>query len=108
MKRWSVYVVVCADQSFYVGLSNDVSARVAAHNRGRGARYTRSRSPVRLVWQWDCIGSEDARRLEGLLKQLPRRRRQRVIVGDAGALGPLLIEVAERRREVLIRRPASF
>lgn len=95
---WSVYVVACNDGSLYVGLSNDVVARVAAHNAGTGARYTRSRSPVRLRWRWDCKTSEDARRLEGLLKQLPRRRRQQVINGDAGVLLPLLAEVATRRR----------
>lgn len=105
--RFSVYVVVCADDSLYVGLSNDVVARVAAHNDGRGARYTRSRSPVRLRWRWDCATSEDARRLEGLLKRLPRRRRQQVIAGDASVLGPLLIEVAERRRAPLGHRWSS-
>jgi len=106
-KRWSVYVVACNDDSLYVGLSNDVVARVAAHNVGRGARYTRSRSPVKLRWRWDCKTGEDARRLEGLLKQLPRRRRQQVIAGDASVLLPLLAEVAARRRGGPLTRPAS-
>ncbi|MBI2900764.1 MAG: GIY-YIG nuclease family protein [Planctomycetes bacterium] len=50
MKGWIVYIVRCGDCSFYTGVTNDLAARVAAHNAGRGARYTRSRRPVRLVW----------------------------------------------------------
>ena len=99
-KRWSVYVVACNDDSLYVGLSNDVVARVVAHNAGKGARYTCSRAPVRLRWRWDCVTGEDARRLEGLLKRLPRRRRQQVIDGNA--------EVAARRRGGPFKRPASL
>ncbi len=104
-KQWSVYVVACADDSLYVGLSNDVVARVAAHNARKGARYTRSRTPVSLRWRWDCKSSEDARRLEGLLKRLPRRRRLQVISGDADVLLPLLAEVARRRRPGLEEKP---
>ena len=47
-----VYMVECADDSYYTGWTNDVEARVAAHNDGAGARYTRGRRPVRLVY-WE-------------------------------------------------------
>ena len=46
MARWFVYVVRCADGSLYTGISTDVPARVAAHNAGRGARYTRAGTSV--------------------------------------------------------------
>jgi putative endonuclease len=95
---WCCYIVQCADASLYVGITSDLDKRLRAHNTGRGARYTRSRGPVRLRWRWDCISSEDARRLEGLLKRLPRAQRLRAIESDADVLGPILIEVARRRR----------
>ena len=106
-RGWSVYIVVCGDESLYVGLSSDVDARVGAHNAGRGARYTRSRTPVRLRWHWRCANSEDARRLEGLLKQLTRAAKFRVIAGHAAALGPLLCEVARRRRQPNTQKPVA-
>ncbi len=100
-RGWSVYAVVCVDGSLYVGLAVDVDARTAAHNAGTGARYTRSRRPVRLRWQWRCGSSEDARRLEALLKRLTRAQKLRAIQGDAAVLGPLLCTVAGRRRQPL-------
>jgi predicted GIY-YIG superfamily endonuclease len=50
-ERWFAYFVRCADGSLYCGMTNDLERRVAAHNAGRGARYTRSRLPVELVWK---------------------------------------------------------
>ncbi len=91
------YVVRCADGSLYVGYARDVVARVALHSAGRGARYTRARRPVRLRWFWQTT-TERARRLEGLLKRLDRRRRLRLINGDPTALLPALAEVARRVR----------
>jgi len=97
-RSWSVYAVVCVDGSLYVGLAVDVDARIASHNAGSGARYTRSRRPVRVRWQWRCASPEDARRLEALLKRLPRSQKLRAIQGDPAVLGPLLCTVAGRRR----------
>ena len=47
---WFLYVAECADLTHYVGIAKDVEARIAVHNSGRGARYTRTRRPVRLVY----------------------------------------------------------
>ncbi len=47
---WFLYVAECADLTLYVGIAKDLEARIAVHNSGRGARYTRTRSPVRLVY----------------------------------------------------------
>ena len=49
--QWWVYIVRCADNTLYTGISNDLPARMVCHNAGRGARYTRSRRPVNLVYQ---------------------------------------------------------
>lgn len=93
-----VYLVRCNDGSLYCGFALDVDARVDVHNAGRGARYTRSRLPVTLRWCWHCRSAEDARRLEGLLKRLRRADKLRVEANDPRSLGPLLMEVARRRR----------
>jgi putative endonuclease len=95
------YVVCCVDGSLYIGFARDVDDRVATHNAGRGARYTRARLPVRLVWRWQA-STERARRLEGLLKNLDRARRVRLVDGDVRVLLPVLAEVSARVRA---RRP---
>jgi putative endonuclease len=91
------YVVRCVDGSLYTGFARDVVARVAVHNAGGGARYTRGRRPVRLLWAWRTT-PERARRLEGLLKHLSRQTRARIVDGDVAALLPVLTEVARRVR----------
>ena len=48
MKNWFVYILECCDGKYYVGITNDIEARIAAHNAGRGARFTRGRGPVKL------------------------------------------------------------
>lgn len=81
-KSWHVYVVSCRDGSLYIGITNDLVARLAAHNAGRGGAYTRSRRPVSLAFSRRCISSTDARRLEVALKRLDRSARLRLIAGD--------------------------
>lgn len=46
---WTLYILECADGSFYTGISNDLDKRIKAHNDGLGAKYTRGRGPVRLL-----------------------------------------------------------
>jgi predicted GIY-YIG superfamily endonuclease len=72
MARWFVYLVRCADDSLYTGISTDVGARVAAHNAGRGARYTRSRRPVQLVHVERKRSRSTALQREAAIKALPR------------------------------------
>lgn len=69
---WFVYIVRCADGSLYTGATNDVQRRVKAHSDGKGARYTRSRRPVTLVWSRRTKDKPAALRLEYRIKQLPR------------------------------------
>src|SRR4051812_37646353 len=74
-KRWFAYFVRCADGSLYAGATNDVAARVAKHNSGRGARYTRSRLPVALVWAKRVADRSRALSLEASLKRLTRTQK---------------------------------
>jgi putative endonuclease len=67
-----VYVLRCADGSLYCGWTPDVEARLAAHASGRGARYTRSRLPVELVWSQRMPDRTAARREEARIKRLSR------------------------------------
>ena len=84
MARWYVYVVRCADGSLYTGVSTDVPARVAAHNSGRGARYTRSRRPVELVHTETKKTQSTALRREAAIKAWPRQRKLTLMRSEAG------------------------
>ena len=67
-----VYLLRCADDSLYCGITNDVAARLAAHQAGKGARYTRGRGPLELVMKRRCADKGLALRLEYAIKQLDR------------------------------------
>ena len=69
---WFVYIVRCRDGSLYTGATNDLDKRVRAHNDGKGARYTRSRRPVELVFSRRARDKSSALRQEYRLKQLTR------------------------------------
>jgi putative endonuclease len=83
MAAWFVYVVRCRDGSLYTGISTDVAARVAVHNQGRGARYTRSRRPVTLVYVERRRFRSTALRRELAIKALPRTQKLGLIAGAA-------------------------
>jgi putative endonuclease len=72
---WSVYLARCADESLYCGIAVDVGARIAAHDAGRGARYTRGRGPLTLIAVRRCREKGTALRIEHAIKQLPRARK---------------------------------
>jgi len=72
-QSWFVYLVRCRDGTLYTGVAIDVGRRVAEHNEGRGARYTRGRVPVRMVAASRAMEKRAAYRLEWQLKQLPAR-----------------------------------
>ena len=69
---WSVYMLHCADGSLYTGATNDLDRRVEQHAAGTGARYTRSRLPVLLVYEERVRGRGAALRREAALKRLSR------------------------------------
>jgi putative endonuclease len=74
-----VYLVRCRDGSLYCGWTVDVAARILAHNAGRGAAYTRSRKPVRLVWWESCSDRSAALRREWAIKRLDRHAKLALI-----------------------------
>ncbi|MBM7111921.1 GIY-YIG nuclease family protein [Archangium primigenium] len=69
----------CRDGSLYTGATNDLERRVATHNRGRGAAYTRARLPVTLVWSEQAADRGAALRREAALKRLPRAEKLRLV-----------------------------
>ncbi len=70
-KKWVVYLVRCADNSLYCGISNDLKSRLTEHNSGKGAKYTRSRRPVELVGVGPKMTKSEALKLEYRIKRLP-------------------------------------
>ena len=72
MPQWSVYIVRCSDKSLYTGIAKDVAARIKIHNSGKGAKYTRSRLPVKLVHKEAMRSESAARKRESEIKKLPR------------------------------------
>jgi len=69
---WVCYLLQCADGSLYCGITNDLDKRLARHNAGEGAKYTRSRLPVMLVYRESCADRSLASRREREIKALPR------------------------------------
>ena len=72
---WTVYVVRCADDTLYCGITNDLPARLAAHEAGRGAKYTRGRGPLEVVFTRRTRSKSRALRLEHAIKALPREQK---------------------------------
>jgi len=80
---WSVYIVRCADGTLYTGVAKDVDARLAMHNQGVGAKYTRSRLPVRLVFREEAGEQGPALRREMEIKALSAEGKRELIMAGA-------------------------
>lgn len=80
---WHVYIVRCADGSLYTGITTDLERRIAAHNVGKGAKYTRARLPVKLVWHESAAGESAAKRREYEVRTMARAEKLRLIRGGA-------------------------
>lgn len=81
VKRAFVYILRCADGSLYIGTAKGLAERVAAHNAKRGAKYTRSRLPVELIYQEGAMTLTKALRREYQLKQLTRAQKLALVAG---------------------------
>ncbi len=75
MTEYQTYIVRCADDTLYTGIARDVTKRLAVHNAGDGAKYTRARRPVVLVWQSDVTDERTARRTEWDIKPAAKKTR---------------------------------
>jgi putative endonuclease len=79
MKQWLVYLLKCYDNTIYTGITNDIDKRIAAHNNKKGAKYTKSRTPVILIHTINCNSKSDALKLEYKIKQLPRDEKLKLV-----------------------------
>jgi putative endonuclease len=73
------YMVECADGTFYTGWSTDPERRVKVHNAGRGAKYTRMRRPVKLIYQEELPDKSSALKRERAIKKLSRKRKETLV-----------------------------
>ena len=80
MNNWYVYIVECADGSFYTGITTNVKRRILEHNYGsKSAKYTRSRRPVRLVYMKEVQDRSEASKEEYRIKRLKRKQKLELI-----------------------------
>ena len=74
-KRWSVYILRCGDGTLYTGITDDVPARLQAHRAGKGAKYTRGRGPLELVYREELESHSAAAKREWQIKQLKKQEK---------------------------------
>ena len=73
------YIVKCSDGTFYTGWTNDLTRRMEAHNQGRGAKYTKTRRPVTLIYYETFETKEEAMKREYVIKRLSRKEKEELI-----------------------------
>lgn len=71
-KSWVVYILGCGDGSFYTGITNDMPARLLAHREGKGAKYTKGRLPLTLIYKEECDDRSHASKREIAIKKLSK------------------------------------
>ena len=80
-KKHYTYIVRCADGTYYTGYTTDLEKRVKAHNEKKGAKYTKTRTPVVLVYHEEYDSKEEAMSREWAIKQLKRPQKEKLIFG---------------------------
>jgi predicted GIY-YIG superfamily endonuclease len=78
-RTWHVYLLRCVDGTLYCGVSNDLPRRILRHNSGKGAKYTRGRLPVRMVWWSICKSKGDAMLRERTIKGFSKSVKERLV-----------------------------
>ncbi len=78
-KTWYVYILRCKDDSLYTGMTDDLERRLAAHSSNKGAKYTRGRGPVTMVYSERQENASAARKREYQIKQLTRQQKLKLI-----------------------------
>ena len=79
MTEWQVYIVECSDKTLYTGITNNLTKRLESHNLGIGAKYTKSRNPVSLVYKETLGGRGQALKREIAIKKLSREEKKKLI-----------------------------
>ncbi|NWJ39351.1 MAG: GIY-YIG nuclease family protein [Geothrix sp.] len=85
---WSVYLLQCGDGTLYCGIALDVAARLAQHQAGKGAKYTRGRGPLELVYREACGTKAEALRRERAVKRMSRAGKLQLARSMAGTMDP--------------------
>jgi predicted GIY-YIG superfamily endonuclease len=93
---WFIYVVRCSDGTLYTGIAIDVAARILAHARGKGAKYTRGRGPFTLKARAKCGAMGDAMRVERAFKALSKKEKL-VVITSSRRLASFAKRVREER-----------
>lgn len=78
-KKYYVYIVECSDRTFYIGYTIDLEKRIQIHNEGSGAKYTRGRVPVKLLYYEEFHDISLALKREIALKKLSRKQKEKLI-----------------------------
>ena len=78
-EKWFLYILKCNDLSLYTGIAKNVQKRFAIHSKGKGARYTKTRLPIELVYQERCKTRTEALVRECVVKALPKRKKLELI-----------------------------
>ena len=76
---WYLYILRCGDGSLYTGITTDVEKRLEVHRAGKGAKYTRGRGPLELVYREECGTHSAALKRELEIKAMPREEKQKII-----------------------------
>ena len=79
---WFLYILECADGSFYTGVTKDLDRRLKQHNDGKASRYTRTRRPVRMRYTEDCPGRAAALVRECQVKALSRKAKEKLVASE--------------------------
>jgi putative endonuclease len=77
---WYVYILKCNDGTLYTGITNDLDKRVSSHNKGTGAKYTKTRTPVEIVYYEEAADRSEASKREYQIKKLSRLAKENLIV----------------------------
>lgn len=77
--KWYLYMLRCGDGTLYTGITTDVQRRLETHSKGTGAKYTRGRGPLKLVYQELCANHSEALKRELAVKQLTREQKEALI-----------------------------
>lgn len=76
---WQLYILRCGDGTLYTGITTDVEKRLEVHRTGKGAKYTRGRGPLELVYREDCGDHSNALKRELAVKKLTRGQKEKLI-----------------------------
>ena len=100
---WYVYMLRCADNSLYTGYTDDVQRRLQMHNSGKGAKYTRSRLPVKLVHREEYADKSDALKRECAIKRLSKTQKEALVGVEQN-----LDEISRIATQTLVKKGFSY